>query len=230
MFASHLSFSWLFQNGTTAYSADTPIATGLGTAGRTWDTDYLANGTNGNLNTSGTGVISVDTTARPFASSRIQTFADWMQNEGVASPPGYTFAITDPRSLNTALAPLDEEFVFRSDGNGRVQQFSFNTPYGAPDGATCGRVAYSGFHVAATGGGTSPFASSTFPTHCTGDLTAQEKVLLYMLFDLGACVGADPPVVPQCDPLACGSSDCGFIPDGCGNVLDCGPCRPVIPT
>jgi hypothetical protein len=46
-----------------------------------------------------------------------------------------------------------------------------------------------------------------------------------MLFDLGACVGA-PPVPPPCVPLECSSSRCGFTPDGCGNVLDCGPCRP----
>jgi hypothetical protein len=227
MFASHLSFTWLDQNGTAAYTEDDPIATGLGNAGRTWDTNYAANA---NLNTSGTGVISIDTTARPSASPRIQIFADWMESEGVTTPPSYSFGITDPRSLVSALASLDEEFVYRSDGNGRVQQFSFNTPYGAPEGATCGRVAYSGFHVAATGGGLTPFATSTFPTHCTGDLTAQEKVLLYMLFDLGACVGAEPPVVPSCEPLGCGVNDCGFIPDGCGNVLDCGPCRPVIPT
>jgi hypothetical protein len=227
MFASHLSFSWLYQNGATLYSEDDPIATGLGNAGRTWDLDYTDAE---NTQNSGTGVISVDTTARPSASPRIQLFADWMESEGVTGPPDFDFDITDPRSMSMTLASLDEEFVYRSDGNLRVQQFSFNTPYGAPQEASCGRVAYSGFHVAATSGGLTPFASSTFPAHCTGDLTAQEKVLLYMLFDLGACVGAEPPVVPECDPLSCGTNDCGFIPDGCGNVLDCGPCRPVIPT
>jgi hypothetical protein len=226
MFASHLSFSWLDGNGSTVYSDDDPIATGLGNAGRTWDVDELATT---NLNTSGTGVISIDTTARPAASPRIETFADWMETEGVASPPSYSFSITDPRSMVLTLAPLDEEFVFRSDPNNRVQQFSFNTPYGAPEEATCGRVAYSGFHVAA-GGGTQPYLSSTFPAHCTGNLTGQEKILLFMLFDLGACVGENPPVVPECTPRACDTNACGFVADGCGNVLDCGPCRPVIPT
>jgi hypothetical protein len=46
-----------------------------------------------------------------------------------------------------------------------------------------------------------------------------------MLFDLGACVG-DPPVPPECDPIGCADLDaeCGFIGDGCGQTVDCGPC------
>ena len=169
---------------------------------------------------------------------RIDVFADWIENEGVASPPDYTFTITDPRSQNLTIGSSTEEFVHRSDGNQRIQQFSFNTPYAAPEEAACGRIAYSGFHVAATSGqGNTPYASQVFPAHCTsstlgnnGILTAQEKILLFMLFDLGACVGENPPVVPECTPRACDSNSCGFVPDGCGNVLDCGPCRPVIPT
>ena len=217
LFASHLSFSWLHQNDSTPYSADNPLATGLAAAG-TWDTDFLANG---NLDDSGTGVVSL---GRLEASPRIQNFADWMRNESVIDGNNH-FPITDPRSLVTKLGPSSEEFVYRSGGNGRVQQFSFDTPYSAPEGASCGRVAYSGFHVAATGGGSAPFADSTFPQHCTGALTKQEKVLLYMLFDLGACVGA-PPVPPPCTPIECAAMSCGFTPDGCGGVVDCGPCRP----
>jgi hypothetical protein len=68
-----------------------------------------------------------------------------------------------------------------------------------------------------------------FPDHCGGDLTDQEKVLLYMLFDLNACVGEVPPP-PECTPATCESlgADCGFSSDGCGGVLDCGPC-PIEP-
>jgi hypothetical protein len=214
LFASHLSFSWLHLNGTTAFSPQNPLATGLAAAG-SWDTNYLDAA---NLNTSGTGVVSL---GRPRASSRIENFADWMRNEGVIGQNNQ-FSITDPRSMLIALGPSSEEFVFRSGGNGRVQQFSFDTPYGAPTAASCGRVAYSGFHVAATGGGASPFASSVFPDHCSGSLTDQEKVLLYMLFDLGACVGS-PPTSPACTPRACpADGSCGVLPDGCGGTLECG--------
>jgi hypothetical protein len=159
-----------------------------------------------------------------------------MVNETVTTSPGYTFAITDPRSQNNTIAAGTEEFVYRADappesttqgysnsGNGRVQQFSFNTPFGAPDDAACGRVAYSGFHVAATGGSSNPFQNSNFPEHCTGNLTAQEKVLLFMLFDLGTCVG-DEPDPPQCTPIDCEDDQCGTVPDGCGNTQDCGGC------
>jgi hypothetical protein len=108
-----------------------------------------------------------------------------------------------------------------------VQQFAFNTPYASPDDAICGRVAYSGFHVAASSDGNDnrPFANSEFPEHCSGDLTAQEKVLLFMLFDLGSCVG-DPPEPPICEPRMCAdvSAECGLINDGCGAAVDCGPC------
>ncbi|HET9955121.1 MAG TPA: hypothetical protein VFQ61_11490 [Polyangiaceae bacterium] len=212
LFASHLSFSWLHENGTQTYSPDSAIGTGLGPAAE-WATMT-------DMSTTGTGVISV---GRPHASPRIANFTDWMVNEGITTEPDHEFDIIEPRSQATALGDSSEEFVFQADGKERVQQFSFNTPYGAPAEAACGRVAYSGFHVS-VGGGTSPFGDATFPEHCMGDLTKQEKVLLYMLFDLGACIGVEPP--PTCTPATCQSlgASCGFAPDGCGNVLDCGAC------
>jgi hypothetical protein len=213
LFASHLSFSWLHQNGTTAYTAEAPLATGLAAAA-TWSLSIDSS------SASGPGKIAI---GRPLASPRIDAFAAWMSSEGISSAPDYTFTITQPRSQATALGASTEEFVYRTDGNNRTQQFSFNTPYGAPEAAACGRVAYSGFHVSA-GSGSTPFANTIFPALCTGDLTSQEKILLYMLFDLGACVGAPPPP-PPCVPIECDSSHCGFAPDGCGGVIDCGPCR-----
>jgi hypothetical protein len=215
MFASHLSFSWLDGNGTLAYAAATAANTGLNAAG-TWDPTLYTD-------TSGTGRIAF---GRPRASPRLQNFADWAAREGVAAPPNYTFNITDPRSTNTGLGPSTEEFAYRTDGNGRSQQFSFNTPYGAPAAAACGRVAYSGFHVAATGGGTQPFANVIFPNHCTGSLTPQEKVLLFSLFDLGSCVG-QPPGPPACTPVKCVAGTCGLQANGCGGTNNCGACPPT---
>jgi hypothetical protein len=178
LFASHLSFSWLHENGSIPFSPATPIATGL-SAAATWDLDYLDSD---NLSTLGIGQVSV---GRAAASPRIQPFLYWVLSEGIVQPgDAPQFSNTDPRSLARALGPNSEEFVFRTDGDRRVQQFSFDTPYGATAGQSCGRVAYSGFHVAATGGSSGPFANAVFPEHCQGDLTDQEKVLLYMLFDL----------------------------------------------
>lgn len=216
MFASHLSFSWLHDNGSAAYASGAArFSTGLAPAA-TWQTSAVSN------RDDGTGIVS---RGRPNASPRIENFAAWMAGHNIATPPNYTFSITDPRSQVTALGTFAEEFVHCEGGDctgqgERTQQFSFNTPYAAQAQA-CGRVAYSGFHVAATGGGSTPFASSIFPAHCAGDLTAQEKVLLYMLFDLGACVGDDPDR-PGCTPRACPASQCGTLPNGCGGTLNCG--------
>jgi hypothetical protein len=228
MFVSHLRYSWLIGNGMQAYDPANPNTTGLDAAA-TWDAMANVVGIS-----SGDGVVAV---GRPQASPRIQNFADWMASEGVAMPPGYGFNIDQPRSQAVTLGMSSEEFVLTtsvmnnnmSQPGDVTQQFSFNTPYGAPDAAVCGRVAYSGFHVVAgattgmTGG--QPFEDVIFPDECMGDLSAQEKVLLYMLFDLNACVGM-PPTPPACTPSTCDSLmlKCGFSGDGCGGVLDCGPC------
>lgn len=106
-----------------------------------------------------------------------------------------------------------------------VQQYSFNTPFTAPSTAICGRIAYSAFHVSP---GSGDFSGNVFPAGCTGNLTAQEKVLLYMLFDLAGCVTTGgTPVPPACTPLDPKTSCtglCGTLPNGCGGTLDCGAC------
>jgi hypothetical protein len=216
MFASHLSYTWIYDNDDLAYDPTTAADTGLEPAA-TWVAAA-------NLDTStaqGTGVVSI-VGPRPNVSPRIDSFAEWLVSEGVTTAPGYSFTIIEPRSPALTVGPASEEFVY-CDGGGcpsvRPQQFSFNTPYAAPDDAICGRVAYSGFHVAAAGGGATAFIDAIFPAHCTGDLTNQEKVLLYMLFDLGACVG-DEPEPPVCEPVDCGER-CGTVSDGCSGVLDC---------
>jgi hypothetical protein len=147
-----------------------------------------------------------------------------MVHEGITDADDHSFTIKQPRSQCTALGEHAEEFVHRTGGTARTQQFSFNTPYGAPADAACGRIAYSGFHVSAADLSVDrqPYKNAQFPGHCTGDLADQEKVLLYMLFDLGACVGA-PPIAPMCVPDSC-DDGCGFLNDGCGNVIDCGAC------
>ena len=225
MFASHLGFSWLHQNGTQAYATDdTRFTTGLGPAA-TWQTGAVSTDVS-----TGTGIIAF---GRTHTSPRIDNFAAWMVREGVTTAPNYNFTINEPRSQVTALNNFTEEFVHCNGGNcavinnvdyRRTQQFSFNTPYSAPANAACGRVAYSGFHVS-FGGGSAPYANAIFPDHCntnSGNLTNQEKVLLYMIFDLGACVG-DEPDPPTCDPQACPAYPaCGTQANGCGGTQECG--------
>ncbi|MFT3921785.1 MAG: hypothetical protein QM778_04560 [Myxococcales bacterium] len=112
--------------------------------------------------------------------------------------------------------------------NPRVQQLSFNTPYGAGESEICGRVAYSGFHVA----NASDNSGKYFPAICEDkELSAQEKILAFMLFDLATCVSAgDPPQPPSCtsrtvvDVCPNVNDACGYVSDGCGGVVDCAGC------
>ena len=73
-----------------------------------------------------------------------------------------------------------------------AHQFSFNTPVGVAPAQQCGRVVFSGFHVNQAGSGSTP-------GYCTGSLTPQEKVLVFMMLDLASCISIDtppPPVIP----------------------------------
>ena len=103
--------------------------------------------------------------------------------------------------------------------------YTFNTPVGATASAQCGRVLFDDFHVedAVTTG-------LTFPEECAGGpMTPQEKVLEFMLFDLGSCITPDGPSPPTCTPRTCAQQgvQCGPAGDGCGGVLQCGRARPA---
>ncbi len=212
LFASHLSFSWLHGNGFEEYDEADPIATGLAEAA-TFDESLISNPDQA------TGAVSF---GREQESSRIDSFATWMEEEGVAEPEDYEFVIAEPRPQVEEVGEHVEEFVYCTDDlcEDDAQQFSFDTPYGAPQDDACGRLAYSAFHVLPP---SNNFADAFFPDDCPGaDLSDQEKVLLYMLFDLQACVG--DPLPPVCEPASCAPADCGYQSDGCGGILDCGLC------
>ena len=221
MFASHFSYVWIKNNGTLDSSAD-------------WD---MSSSTS-----SATGYISLPTgtTARTGANPvKSPLFRDWLDWQGaltgttagtLTNPTTPQFTISEPRdSAGSNVGPSTDEWVYRhSSSISRVQQLSFNTPYDADESTICGRVAYSGFHVA----NASDNSGQTFPSICEdGELSAQEKILAFMLFDLATCVSAgDPPVPPSCTSRTtaniCPAENdaCGYLADGCGGVVDCGGC------
>ncbi len=163
MFASHLSWTWLSDNGDEEFAADTFLETGLMSAVNWGEDDYFQD--------DGVGIVSI---GRPGANpAKVQKYADWLSNENAATEDNgeHSFDIVDPRPPARSVGEHTEEYVFKDESFGTsVQQLAFNTPYGAPDDAICGRVAYSAFHVSA-GGGTTPFEDQTFPGYCglTGD-------------------------------------------------------------
>jgi len=104
--------------------------------------------------------------------------------------------------------------------------YPFDTPVGTPPASQCGRVLYSDFHVT----NVSTSSSVDYPSECnTNPMTAQEKVLEFMIFDLASCIaGTPPPPPPTCTPKTCVELGltCGPAGDGCGNVIECGNCGP----
>ena len=87
-------------------------------------------------------------------------------------------------------AAYSQRWAYNTQMNS-VQYFSFLAPLGST-GQQCGKVVFSDLHVSAGSGSMTDDVSSPmypFPSGCrTGDLSPQEKALLFMLFDLSSCV------------------------------------------
>jgi hypothetical protein len=104
--------------------------------------------------------------------------------------------------------------------------FTWNTPVNLKEDLTvqpaklqCGRVLFSDFHVQDANEN-----GLTFPAQCdTKPMNSQEKLLEFMIFDLGSCV----PPIKECKPATTcpAGEDCGFAPDGCGGLVACGVCK-----
>ncbi|MDB5214481.1 MAG: Tryptophan synthase alpha chain [Myxococcaceae bacterium] len=78
-----------------------------------------------------------------------------------------------------------------------VQYLTFDTPIGASAAGVCGRVAFTNVHFGpATGTALTDDPTQPYPASCqTMDLTAQQKALELMLFDLVSCAQLDDAAV-----------------------------------
>jgi hypothetical protein len=135
-----------------------------------------------------------------------QALSSWLTNVGGSTTPGRVSLVdaqNTGRTENPAYAqrwvydPLDTETMSPS-----VKYMSANTPLGAPDGQACGRIVYSDIHVTTDDpNGDQSAIDLPFPEGCrTTSLSPQEKVLVFMLFDLSACLIPDR-VTPTKPPL-----------------------------
>lgn len=155
-----------------------------------------------------------------------KAFADWLVNTQASTTPGSIDIWGAQFSVRKTNPPSTQQWIF-TDQNPRdpsglaVEYMTMNTPVelasidpdGGPDasdggGVQCGRVVYTDLHVvganatdAGAGVGTKDVshADTPFPNGCVaGDLTAQEKALEFMFFDLSSCIQKDTdlPVPP----------------------------------
>ena len=104
--------------------------------------------------------------------------------------------------LTRSCLRLSQRWVYTTSPE-NVQYMTMNTPIEEaenPD-ALCGRLVHTDLHVTAGTGTDSSDEDTPFPGGCTtAELSAQEKALEFILFDLGACVQREdqvpePPVV-----------------------------------
>jgi hypothetical protein len=217
-FATHFSYTWLFNNAEFKAAA-------------TWDVNANTNGgAPGGNGVQFTGNVQADVPPSPPAPNA-GVFEKWLALVGALSSAAPVPQVTLTAARHDVDSPAVNPSVDWIDGTdpnppsaakkNMLLHFTFNTPV---PGGTCGHAIFSDFHV--TGASGSMHSNGmTFPTECAPEaLTAQEKILEYMIWDLGACVGAPPP--PVCNKLSCADQNiaCGMAGDGCGGSVDCGSC------
>lgn len=221
IFATHFSYVWL-TNSNGNPSSNTGPKPFSQTA--QWSVDQAA------VDFS-TAVVDVSPQSDPETQARRVSFAKWLELVGAADASGQIGVAQARHDFNSvSTEPATEQgtpaqlWMSSTDPDFEVPlTYSFDTPvsYNSPPTERCGRVLYNDFHVSdATSNG------MTFPAECTnGPMTAQEKTLEFMIFDLATCTGPQPS---DCAPRSCSEQgfDCGLAGDGCddGATLFCGTC------
>jgi hypothetical protein len=223
VFATHFSYVWLTNSPTAdpTTTAPAPYAqTALWTVGQD-TTQYDA------LQTVSIDTIVTGTASTPF--TRGIAFEHWLVNVGATATLG-SVSVGVVRHDFNAVNPPAQRWLYMPGRTDFPIHYTFDTPLAAPIGTTlpanqCGRVVFSDFHVEDTSGlGAAGSTGYVFPGECTnGPLTAQERVLEFMLFDLASCIQP-----PTCTPQTCAQQNlhCGPAGDGCGGTImgGCGMC------
>ncbi len=207
-FATHFSYTWLYQNGLFASTAQ-------------WNV-------NSDVNPGYTPFTgNVSRAVPPPVTSPPGLFVEWLNYVGAldAATPGG--APPNPATVTIQAGRHDVDKVLGAsvdwidgtdpDQSGSAAQMLLHFTF---DVNSCGHAIFSDFHVVNqvnTNG-------VAFPQECDKSaLSAQEHVLEYMIWNLASCAEA-PPL--GCTPRTCTDQgiDCGPAGDGCGGALDCGQC------
>ncbi|MFU8802577.1 MAG: carboxypeptidase-like regulatory domain-containing protein [Bradymonadaceae bacterium] len=136
-----------------------------------------------------------------------QELADWMLETGGSAVHGRLLIREGRRTLDEVNPNLAQSWIWvEPTGTEWVQYFSFNTPVWAAEQQQCGRVVFSDIHVSSG----DESRNRPFPTGCTTTgLSAQEKALVFMLFDLSSCIIPDQ------------EGRCQGLGESCSNHGDC---------
>jgi hypothetical protein len=135
----------------------------------------------------------------PFTAKVDDTFPkgaalkDWLVNVRGSTQPG-ALVIREAQATVSDIDPALAQRWIYGETSDTIQYFTFNTPVGAPATEQCGRIVHSDIHVSS-----GDEIGGIFPDVCTTtEMSPQEKALVFMLFDLAACVQSDDeePIPP----------------------------------
>jgi hypothetical protein len=156
-------------------------------------------GTN-DMGSIGGQIVTTLPSGAPFPKG--QALQQWLTNVNALDKSGELQITEAKHNADVGATQVASQSWISADSKanpaGATQYFTFNTPIGAKPENQCGRVVFSDLHVGAASGDYGGL-DTTVPTGCsTGDLSAQEKALEFMLFDLSSCVTPDdaPPPPP----------------------------------
>jgi len=127
-----------------------------------------------------------------------KAYYDWLTYAGAIGQDGLLTVLEARRDIDYSVHPISQSWVHTDIHLGdpaAVQLLTFNTPIHADPAAQCGRVVFSDMHVASE-----DTTGQTFPNGCVSKgLSAQEKALEFMIFDLSSCIQQDsvPPIPPS---------------------------------
>jgi hypothetical protein len=133
-----------------------------------------------------------------------KAMSEWLVNVGASTTAGMLDIYVPRDNINAVDPKMATSWITLqnpgADPPNTVEFLSYNAPLGAADDMICGRAVFNDLHVSApVANRAADHPGQPFPASCaTGDLSAQEKALEFMLFDLSSCVRKDdqPPEPP----------------------------------
>jgi hypothetical protein len=121
-----------------------------------------------------------------------QAFAEWLEVNNAAK--NGEIKLTNVREDVGTISAAARAWIYKQPPQTTVKYFTFNTPLAAAPDKQCGRAVFSDIHVSEAA------TSGNFPSGCDQTpMTDQEKALVFLFFDLAACISPDdkPPEPPN---------------------------------